>query len=82
MRVDGLTMKARSPAHVALAPEAIPLTWANLQAVSFEAALLFLPNLHHWSQGSNGNGHLEAQFQSQGEPPSAETPPLTDTDAE
>lgn len=32
-------MKARSPAHAALALEVLPLTWANLQAVSIEAAM-------------------------------------------
>ena len=35
-------MKARSPAHVALASEAIPLTWANLQAVSIRGCLAFI----------------------------------------
>ena len=45
VREDGFTMKARSPAHVDLAPEAVPLTWANLQAVSIEAALLFAASI-------------------------------------
>lgn len=50
-------VKARSPAWTALTFKVIPLTWANLQAVSFEAALLFLSSLHHGSQSCNSNTH-------------------------
>ncbi len=35
-------VEARSPAWPALTFKVIPLTWANLQAVSNEAALLLL----------------------------------------